>query len=53
MRANHELKFLNSIETFLWFYLESFMWLNTFLPIIETLLWLKLTKISQDFTLIN
>jgi len=47
---------LNSIETLLWFYLETFMWLNKFFPIIETLLWLKviiLTKISQDFTLIN
>jgi len=32
------------------------MWLNEFLPIIKTLLWLKViivTKISQDFTLIN
>ena len=32
------------------------MWLNEFLLIIETLLWLEvfiLTKISQDFTLIN
>ena len=37
-------------------YLETFMWLNDFLPTIETLLWLKVfivTKISQDFTLIN
>jgi len=32
------------------------MWLNEFLPIIKTLLWLKVVtvnKISQDFTLIN
>jgi len=36
--------------------LETFIWLNKFLPIIETLIWLEvttLTKISQDFTLIN
>ena len=34
--------------------LEAFMWLNKFLPITETLLWLKLiilTIISLDFTL--
>ena len=32
--------FLNLIETLLWFYLETFMWLNEFLQLIETLLWL-------------
>jgi len=49
-------KFLNSIETLLWFYLGTFIWLNKFLPIIESALWLKvitLAKISQDFSLIN
>ena len=49
-------RFLNKIETLLWFCLETFIWLNKFLPIIETLIWLEvitLTKISQDFTLIN
>ena len=49
-------RFLNSIETLLWFYLETFIWLNQFLPIIENVLWLEvitLTKISQDFTLIK
>jgi len=48
--------FLNWIKTLLWFYLETFMWLNEFLPIIETLLCLKvftLTTINWDFTLIN
>jgi len=48
--------FLNWIKTLLWFYLETFIWFNEFLPIIETLLWLKvftLTIINWDFTLIN
>ena len=35
---------------------RNFHLINKFLPIIETLIWLEvitLTKISQDFTLIN
>jgi len=39
--------FLNLIETLFWFYLETFMWLNEFLPIIENLLRLKVFTLSQ------
>jgi len=57
MHANHmSWRIFKFNWDFTWFYLETIMWLNKFLSIIDTLFWLKvitLIKISQDFTLIN
>ena len=48
--------FLILVENLLWLNLETFMWLNEFLPIIKNVLWLEvktLTRINQECILVN